>query len=155
MRPRPAARNVPAVKITSTTLIRLFRFAGPIVACVVGLIFMVVGVGLVVSQGWEKATGTATSCESRRVTTGTSSSRHTETSCQVAWRDAAGNDHSGTVDFGAQTVVVGETIELRVNGDSAVEAVPGWWAWGSLILGVALAGGGGIWLWRTLRPTAR
>jgi hypothetical protein len=44
-----------------------------------------------------------------------------------------------------------ETIELRVNGDTAVEAVPTWLAWGSLALGLALTAGAVLWFVRSRR----
>jgi hypothetical protein len=143
------------VKITSDALIRLFRLAGPIVAGIVGLIFVVVGAGLVVSQGWETVTGTASTCQTRTERTGNSPSHRDHTTCQMNWRNAAGEDHGTTIDFGGRAVTNGETVELRVNGDTAVEAAPAWLAWGSLVVGVALVGGGGFWLWRTFRRAAR
>jgi hypothetical protein len=150
----PAARSVAAVKITSSALIRLFRLLGPTMAGIVGLIFVVVGTTLAASQGWERVTATATSCLTRIERTGNPPSHRNQTTCEMTWRNAAGEEHASSVAFGGRTVANGQTVDLRVSGDTAVEAVPGWWAWGSLALGVALAGGGGVWLWRTFRRAA-
>jgi xanthosine utilization system XapX-like protein len=96
---RQAGRNVPAVKITSTALIRLFRLAGPIVAGIVGLVFIVVGAALVASQSWESVTATANSCQTRIDRSGNPPSHRNHTTCVMIWRTAAGDYHSGTVDF--------------------------------------------------------
>lgn len=150
MRRWPPRRNVPAVKITSSSLVGLFRLAGPIVAGIAGVIFLVVGATLVASQTWERVTGTASACQTRIERTGNPPSHRTHTTCELTWRTAAGENHQGTVDFGGNTVSNGQTVQLRVHGDIAAEAVPAWLAWGSLALGLGLAGGGGFWLWRAI-----
>lgn len=115
---------------------RLFRRVAGIIAALVGLVFVIVGTTLVVSQHWAPATGTVQSCTSQIVHTtgGTGHLRHV---CDVTWQDAAGQ-HVGSVDFGGVSLASGQTARLRVHGNMAVLPTPAWEGFTAVGLGLMM-----------------
>lgn len=107
------------------------RKAVPAIVGLVGFVFVVNGGFVLLSQGWSQASGTVGACTPRLVRTGSSS--HTEQTCQVTWR-ADGQTRTAAVDLGA-VAHPGETVDLRVNGDTVAFATPAW-------VGAAVGGGG-------------
>ncbi|WP_433533261.1 hypothetical protein ACQPYA_15290 [Micromonospora sp. CA-263727] len=112
--------------------LRLLHRGGLILAGLVGLVFLVVGGWLLVSQGWDRATGEVQSCTTRVERTGTTT--RTVQHCTVSWQ-AADGPHTASVDVSGSGTLPGEAMDLRVNGDNVVVATPAW-------LGVATAAGG-------------
>ena len=117
------------------------RFLGGFIA-LVGLIFTVVGVGLLLTADWKTAEATVVG-QCRTHTTGTNSSR-TQQVCEMTWQDN-GVTHTSNVTFTRnQAIYVGTKRTLQVHGDSAMEPSPFWIRLASLILGLALLATGGI-----------
>jgi hypothetical protein len=107
----------------------------------VGLLFFVVGVFSLLSQGWTPVTGTVGACTQRVAHNGTSS-RTTTYTCDVAWQ-AAGRTHTSSVGMGAGRAYAGQSVPLRVHGDNVAIQTP-WWigagetALGSLLVSIAV-----------------
>jgi hypothetical protein len=138
---------------TPSNLARLFRRVGGIVAAVVGLVFLLVGVTLAVSQSWAPATGTVQSCRSHTIHSGSSNSKRVDQICNVTWHDAAG-DHAASVDFGSTAVYNGQSAAIRVRGNDAVLRTPAWEGYVAMALGVALIAVGAlvsVRAWRRVR----
>ncbi len=115
--------------------INLFRRFAFIAIGLVGLIFLVVGAWLLLSLGWARATGTVEQCRAETVRTGAGpTNTRTDQVCEVTW-EADGVSRSASVNLGPGDMAPGETVELRVRGDSAVAATPAW-------VGAASAAGG-------------
>lgn len=111
------------------------RVIGGFVA-LVGLIFTVVGVGLVATANWKTADGTVVSCQARFV--GSGGSRHTQQDCVMTWEDG-GATHSATVSFGASnSMYPGTHRTIQVHGNSAEDPSPMWVRVGTLVLGLVL-----------------
>ena len=119
--------------MSSTAPPALRRF-GLFIAGGVGLIFLVVGGVLLISQGWDRASGVVGACTTSVDRTDTRS--RTIHSCDVAWDDASG-PHTANIDL-TGNVVPGQTIELRVNGAVVTQATPVWVGAGTLVIGLAL-----------------
>jgi hypothetical protein len=115
--------------------LNLLRHFVPGIMGVIGLIFVIVGGWMLVSQSWDKASGTVGQCQTQ--TTRTDRSSRVEYICDVSW-DSGGTSHRTTVNMGRADVAPGETIELRVNGDQAVVATPVWFGAASAAIGAAL-----------------
>ncbi|MDT5028508.1 MAG: hypothetical protein QOE61_4934 [Micromonosporaceae bacterium] len=105
----------------------------PVVLGLVGLIFLIDGGWLLLSQHWAHATGTVGACTARIVPNGTNGGSRTEQTCEVTWQ-LNRQSHASSIDVGLD-VVSGRHVELRVNGDNAVLATPVW-------VGAATAAGG-------------
>ena len=121
-----------------TNLLRIFRLAGGVVAGLVGVIFLIVGIGLIVSQNWTVVTGTVQSCTVRAMHSNSSSPQFDRT-CVMTWQEG-GRQHTGSVDLGPARVVNGQSQTLRVHGNSAVLPTPRWEAFAVAALGLALMG---------------
>jgi hypothetical protein len=121
-----------------THLFRIFRLAGGVIAGLVGIVFLIVGIGLIVSQSWTVATGTVQSCTARAVHSNSSSPQFDRT-CVMTWQEG-GQQHTGSVDFGITQVVNGQSKTLRVHGNSAVVPTPSWEGFAVVALGLALMG---------------
>jgi hypothetical protein len=121
----------------ATPTVNLFRRLAFIVITVIGLIFLIVGGWMLISQGWDRASGTVGQCQTQfsRTQPGRSSNR-VEHICDVTWQ-AGGASHRATVNMGSDEVAPGEIVALRVNGDQAVAETPLW-------LGAASAGLGAL-----------
>jgi hypothetical protein len=119
-------------------MVKLFHRLGFILIAIVGLIFLVVGGWLLVSQSWDQASGTVGQCQTRTVHTqpGKTTSR-VEQVCDVTWA-AGGSSHTATITMGQTGVVPGEIVDLRVLGETAVLATPMWMGVGSAGLGIVL-----------------
>ena len=116
----------------------LFHRLGFILIAGVGLIFLLVGGWLLVSQSWDKASGTVGQCQTRTVHAQPGQTRsRVEQVCDVTW-EAAGASHTATVAMDRNDVAPGEIVDLRVNGDAAVLATPVWVGAGSAGLGTVL-----------------
>jgi hypothetical protein len=115
----------------------LFRYLTVIVPALIGLIFAVVGAGLLLAQTWDPATGTLGPCATRlaRTASNTSTVEHT---CRVDWQ-VGGVAHSGTVTFsGSDGPATGEAVALRVSGDNVALAGPAWIGPASLAVGLLI-----------------
>ncbi len=122
---------------STTRARRLFRRVGGIVAALVGLVMLVVGGVTTVSRTWPLVTATVQSCTVvMDRATNHSSTAHQH--CVVTWPGG-----SGTVDFaGRASHSVGESVRLRVHGQTAVEDSPPWVGYGVLALGALLVAAG-------------
>jgi hypothetical protein len=132
-------------------VVKLFRRVGGLIIGVVGIIFLVSGLSLILSQNWTRTTGTVQSCTARLIHTGTSS--HSQQDCTVTWRD--GNvSHTSTVTVGVKPRYPGQSVPLRVHGDTAAEPTPRWEGWVVGGAGLVLFGTGVVLVWpRRNRPT--
>jgi hypothetical protein len=138
-------------KITASRF-ALFRYLTVIVPALVGLIFAVVGAGLMVFQTWDPATGTLGACASRVVRTAGSNTGTVEQTCRVDW-EAGGVAHSGTVTFSGSGPHSGEIVNLRVSGDNVALAGPAWVGPATLAGGLLLLALGGYLFIRARRPS--
>jgi hypothetical protein len=128
-------------KITASRF-ALLRYLTVIVAALVGLIFAVVGAGLMVFQTWDPATGTLGACASRVVRNAGDTGTVQQT-CRVDW-EADGVAHSGTVTFtGSGGPYPGDIVDLRVSGDNVALAGPAWLGPATLAGGLLLLALGG------------
>jgi hypothetical protein len=128
--------------------IKLFRVISAAVAAGVAVLFLVLGMVTLVSQGWERADGTIGDCTIRtQRTAGTTTTYQT---CQVTW-EASGNTHTTNLTVNGRRPVPGDPIALRVNGDQALEASPMWLALAEIGVGALLAVGALVLARRPLR----
>ncbi len=118
-------------------LFRIFRLAGAVIAGLVGIIFVAVGIGLIISHNWTVVSGTVQSCSVSHVTHTNGSSLRVDRTCVMTWQ-VDGQQHTGTVDFGNTQIATGQTKTLRAHGDSAVLPTPTWAGYAIGALGLAL-----------------
>jgi len=149
-------RTVPAVTLSSgvgldkSKLVRLAKRVIGVFLAVIGLIFLLVGYQLVLSQTWDKATGIVQSCVAHSTHTGSTGTGHVSQDCKVTWGDDAGN-HTATVIFGNKPVTNGQTQVVRVHGTQAVLPTPAWEGYVGLGAGVLLVVGGVFLVMRSRR----
>jgi hypothetical protein len=93
----------------------------PIMLGLIGLTFLSVGATFLSSQTWARTTATVQSCYAQP-RAGAKPGDYTQ-SCQVTWV-LDGQTHSGTVQLSGRPL--GPTVDLRVKGDTVVEASPVW-----------------------------
>jgi hypothetical protein len=124
-----------AEKITAPRAVTLFARIVPFAVGLVGLVFLIAGVGQLVSQSWARATGTVGQCTTQVLGTGTN--RQYRHDCQVTWQ-ADGTSHTASVNLGSTTMNPGQSIDLRVDGDSVAVASPVWVGVASAVAGLVL-----------------
>jgi hypothetical protein len=111
----------------------LRRFA-PILIGAVGLVFLIIGIVQLASQGWVATTGTVGACTTRIDHTGTT--RRMVEVCDVTWT-ADGRTQTLPITVNNGTVT-GDTIDLRVSGTTVVVATPRWIGGAMTALGLIL-----------------
>jgi hypothetical protein len=129
--------------IRASVWVRRFKIAAGIIAALVGVIGLVVGIMLIVSQSWPTATGTVKSCTTtatRAYSSAHSTTQHHQT-CVVTWTQAA-EQHTGSVGFGVANTSPGASVHLRVNGDTAILESPTWEGYVVSGVGLLLLAGG-------------
>jgi len=104
----------------------LRRFA-PILLGAVGLVFLIIGIVQLASQSWAATTGTVGACSTHIDRTGTT--RRTIETCDVTWT-ADGRTQTLPITVNNGTVT-GDTVDLRVSGDTVAVATP-WWIGGAM-----------------------
>ncbi len=133
---------------------RALRRAGQILLGLVGLVFLTVGGGLLVSLSWDRATGVVQDCTTRVERTGTGTtgtSTRTVQVCTVRWQ-AAGGPRTGSVEISGSDRLPAESVELRVSGGQAVVATPAWVGVATAAGGLAMVGTSAVLLVRRRRP---
>jgi hypothetical protein len=123
--------------------IKLFRVISVVVAAGVAVLFLVLGMVTLVSQGWERADGTIGDRTARTQRTAGNTTRYQ--TCQATW-EAGGTTRATDLTVSGRRPVPGDPIALRVSGDQALEASPMW-----LALAEIGVGGGSPW-WRSGWP---
>ncbi|MEV6812968.1 DUF3592 domain-containing protein [Micromonospora sp. NPDC051296] len=131
--------------------VRVLRRGGLILFGLVGLVFLTVGGLLLVSQSWDRATGTVQECTTRVERTAGTTGRTVQT-CTISWQ-AADGPHTAPVDIGGSATAPGQSVELRVNGDNVALATPGWVGAATAAGGLAMAGTAAVLLVRQHRRT--
>jgi hypothetical protein len=126
-----------------TIVRRLFPRLVTIAMALAGLVFLAVGGGLLYSQTWSRATGTVGTCTTQYVRDSSgpqdTTTGHWDQMCAVTWV-ADGQTHSTTIDLGAGTPKTGQSVDLRVDGDTVAVATPVWIGVVCAGLGVVLLG---------------
>lgn len=121
-------------KIDATQGRRLLGRFLTIIMVLVGLIFSIVGGVLLIGQGWDRVAATVGACTVQ----GTAASpRIPHQICDVTW-ESDGTTHSASIDLGTRVRYPGDTVDLRVNGNIVVEALPVWVGATTLALGLLL-----------------
>ena len=128
--------------------------AGKILLGLVGLVFLTIGVWLLVSLSWDRATGVVQDCTTRveRTSPGTTgTSTRTVQVCTVSWQ-AADGPRSASLEINGSDTLPGESVELRVSGGQAVVATPAWVGVATAAGGLAMVGTSAVLLVRRRRP---
>ena len=125
--------------------------AGKILLGLVGLVFLTIGVWLLVSLSWDRATGVVQDCTTRVERTGTGTSTRTVQVCTVSWQ-AADGPRSASLEINGSDTLPGESVELRVSGGQAVVATPAWGGVATAAGGLAMVGTSAVLLVRRRRP---
>lgn len=115
----------------ATPLVRLFRRIATAVAAVVGLIFLGIGVTQLLSLTWTPVHATVGQCTAHTIA-GTGNNRTYNQNCVVSWTDG-GTPRLATVDLGPGAPKTGQTVKLRVSGNTVVVDTSPW-------IGVSLVG---------------
>jgi hypothetical protein len=123
--------------------VRTFLRMSPIIIGFVGLVVTIVAIPFVVSEQWTLTTGTAQACRSEVSSGGRGLGNAVYYVCTVTWTDA-GTRHTASVDLGAAQPDYGQSVPLRVHGNSAAAQSPGWQGPTALAVGLALLMGGAV-----------
>lgn len=150
--PTMTGENMMPATARAYSLARLFKRAAGVIAAIVGLIALIVGITFTASQTWPAATGTVESCTTSVSRTASGSTTHKKM-CVVKWMDGE-QPHTATVDLGNVARFAGESVDLRVHGDTAVVLTPGWVGYVAVVVGLLLLAGGGYFALRKSRPAA-
>jgi hypothetical protein len=125
------------------------RIVGGFVA-LVGLIFTIVGVGLLATAGWTHTHATVVGQCSTRLS-GSGSGRTVQQTCAVTWQDA-GVSHTGQLTVSQNTPIYpGSVLDVQAHGDNVAQPSPMWIRVGTLILGLVLVATGLIVIFRAGR----
>jgi hypothetical protein len=117
-------------------LVGLFRRIATVVAAVIGLIFLGIGATQLLSLTWTAVDATVGECTAHTVN-GSGTGRSFTQNCVLTWVHA-GATRSATVDLGPGMPKTGQTIGLRVSGDTVVVATSPWIGVGLVALGAVL-----------------
>jgi hypothetical protein len=139
--------------------VRLLHRAGGILIALIGVIALIVGIVLMVSQSWASATGAIRSCQVQLVNPrgvgtshGTGATYHQ--TCVVTWT-SGGTQRTGSLSTAGHPFSSGQAVALRVHGNQVVEATPRWEGYVTAAVGLVLLVGGAVFARRAWRRSRR
>jgi hypothetical protein len=137
--------------------VRLLRRAGGILIALIGVIALIVGIVLMVSQGWNSATGAIQSCQVRLVNprgvgTSTGTGATYQQTCVVTWTNG-GIQRTGSLSTAGRPFSSGQAVALRVHGNQVVEATSRWEGYVATAVGLVLLVGGVVFARRAWRSS--